>query len=438
MTRQAPYPLLLLAGAVVLLKSTVAVGQLSRARRAVRAPATPPPAKAEPSEPAKAEDTSPPAPTPQPVVTPPAVATPAPAVTPAPRATARPRPSPSPVTASAPSTGRLQQTRRRVRSAPPAATPAPQPTPPADPPPPANPPAPSRPPARPPHRHRPFGSDRQHVHHYHHTRPVIVPALTPPGCQQETVIINNVAPPPPAIFDQPLLVPQQAPEVDETIIPEIQPVTPPSEHSYMPAAESCHMQPSSCLTPGGCPTLSFLSFPYECGHLGVMSYGVQKNWAGSALFEYGSSFDGLDRRGFGLLLEHSSRLGIDFKWDSYIEDLGGGWTDELHLTDINVLCRVAESERYLIRAGLGANILGDAFGTDGGFNATAKVDLFPAQPLVLSGELDLGTIGDAELFHVSGKAGLMLDRFEIFGGYDYRTIGGVPLKGAMIGLQVWF
>ncbi len=192
------------------------------------------------------------------------------------------------------------------------------------------------------------------------------------------------------------------------------------------------------LTPQCCGPLRFHSFPYEFGNNGIMALDLQKEWSGSARFEYGSSFDGLDRRGFGFLVEHSSRIGIDVKWDSYIEDVGGGVTDELHLTDINVLFRVAESPNYLVRAGIGANILGDAIGTDGGFNLTAKADFFPAEPLVISGELDMGTIGDAEMFHAAGKVGLMMDRFEIFGGYDYRTIGGVPLQGAMLGIQVWF
>ena len=183
--------------------------------------------------------------------------------------------------------------------------------------------------------------------------------------------------------------------------------------------------------------LGFLNYPYEFGNSGIMSFCSTKEWAGTAFFEYGSSFDGLDRRGFGFLAEFT-HVGIDFKWDSYVEDIGGGFTDELHLTDINLMFRLADAEHYLVRAGLGGNILGDAFGTDGGFNATAKVDIFPVQPLVLSGEIDLGTIGDAEMFHAAGKIGLMMDRFEIFGGYDYRTISGIELKGAMIGCQIWF
>lgn len=169
-----------------------------------------------------------------------------------------------------------------------------------------------------------------------------------------------------------------------------------------------------------------------------MGRGLTKEWSGSVAFEYGSNFDRLSRHGFGGLIEHSSRIGFDFKWDSYTEDLGAGWNDELHVTNINLLFRVAESERYIVRVGAGTNILGDAYATDAGFNVTATADFFPVKPVVMSTEIDLGTIGDAETLHLLGKIGLVFDRFEIFGGYDYRTIGSVPLEGAMIGMQVWF
>ena len=244
----------------------------------------------------------------------------------------------------------------------------------------------------------------------------------------------------------------------ESIIPlpesvELQERVAPAE---VPIEESTQILPSPVTTAevpvcdyAGCPTgdvvtpqcigpLRFADYPYVCGIPGVMAHGLQKKWAGSFRFEYGSSFDGLDRRGVNLLFEHSSRVGIDFHWDSYREDLGGGFSDELHLGDVNVLFRVAQAENYLIRAGLGVNILGDAYGSDAGFNVTAKADLFPIKPLIISGELDVGTIGDAELFHVAGRAGFAFNRFEIFGGYDYRTIGGIPLQGPMMGIQVWF
>ena len=71
-------------------------------------------------------------------------------------------------------------------------------------------------------------------------------------------------------------------------------------------------------------------------------------------------------------------------------------------------------------------------------NFTLRGDFAPCRPVVLSGEIDLGRLGDAEHLHLAGTAGVMLDRFEVYGGYDYRRIGDVELQGPMIGLRLWW
>ncbi len=182
----------------------------------------------------------------------------------------------------------------------------------------------------------------------------------------------------------------------------------------------------------------FLEYPYAYSFDGYLTQAgavPTHNGTASVWFEYGDDSEGLRRHGVGFVASRIEGIGLDFKWDSYQEDVGNGNRDELHFVDINVLFNVAKSEHYLVRAGIGANILGDAFGSESGINFTSRVDLFPAKPIVVSGEIDLGTIGDAETFHVAGKIGLLLDRFELFGGYDYRRI---PLEGPMAGIQIWF
>ncbi|QDU53848.1 hypothetical protein [Aeoliella mucimassa] len=185
----------------------------------------------------------------------------------------------------------------------------------------------------------------------------------------------------------------------------------------------------------------FTRYPYELPGAGFMANttaDIGSNWFGRAQMEMGSDFDGLDRIGFGLLVEHSSGLGIDFDWDSYSEDLPGGGHDELHLGEFDLLYRVAESERSLVRLGLGTVWLGDSYDTDYGINFTLKADFAPVDPIVLSGELDLGTIGDAEHLHAAGTVGAMIGRCELYGGYDYQRIGDVELAGPLLGLRVWF
>ena len=223
-----------------------------------------------------------------------------------------------------------------------------------------------------------------------------------------------------------------------------QPLTEPVD--VVPQPETLHVPQNpvarvpSCqqfVTPQYVPK-RYTAYPYQYGGVGTLSLDPQKYWTGSFRFEYGNSFDGLSRRAAGLMLENSSGAGFELGWHSYSEDSGGGFTDELHLADINLLYRVAQTDHLLVRAGLGVNLLGDAIGTEAGFNMTAKADFFPSEPLVLSGEFDLGTIGDAEMFHVAGKIGVMIDRAELFAGYDYCDIGGVALQGPMAGIQIWY
>lgn len=188
----------------------------------------------------------------------------------------------------------------------------------------------------------------------------------------------------------------------------------------------------------------FAPYPYAEGCEGCMllgDAGFGKAWSGQVQVEVGSDFDGVDRTGGAFLIESTGGLGFDFSWDSYREeyvDAGTKYSDELHIGDANLLYRIAESDHALVRAGVGAAWFGDAYDTDFGVNFTLRGDFTPADPLVFSGELDLGTLGDAQHLHAAGTVGVMLGRAELYGGYDYRRIGDVEIEGPMVGLRVWF
>ena len=185
----------------------------------------------------------------------------------------------------------------------------------------------------------------------------------------------------------------------------------------------------------------FPPYPYaeDCdGCLVTASPSYGDAWLGRVQYEFGSDSQDLDRNGIGFLLEHTSRFGIDFDWDSYSEELPGGEHDELHVGEFNFLYRVAESDHLLMRAGIGVGWLGDRFGTEAGVNFTIKAEYMPCRPFVLASELDFGTLGDAENFHAAGSIGAMIGRCEVYGGYDYRRIGEVEIEGPQIGLRFWF
>lgn len=185
----------------------------------------------------------------------------------------------------------------------------------------------------------------------------------------------------------------------------------------------------------------FTPYPYANNSHGFMLVGTPgagQCWSGRIGVERGSDFADLDRTGFSFLLEGDGGLGIDFDWDSYAEDLAGGGHDELHIGEVDLLYRFVENEQLLFRAGLGVAWLGDAYDTNAGINVTLKADYAPCDPFILSGELDLGTLGDAEHLHAAGTVGMMIHRCEFYGGYDYRRIGDVEIQGPMLGLRVWF
>jgi len=95
----------------------------------------------------------------------------------------------------------------------------------------------------------------------------------------------------------------------------------------------------------------------------------------------------------------------------------------------------SQSEDIQFRAGLGVNWLSDSIGAVFGFNFTYGLDYFPRKPWVFSTSFDLGTLGEAGLFHNQTTVGVVVRRFEVFTGFDYYHIGDGELSGWISGLR---
>jgi len=185
----------------------------------------------------------------------------------------------------------------------------------------------------------------------------------------------------------------------------------------------------------------FYGHPYDRGSDGVMligNYDRPANHLTRLDIEYAMDFDDLERAGGRVLWEHTSRLGVDSSFNFLREDLGAAGHDQLWLGDVNFVYRFAQCENFVMRTGLGVNWLADSRRGDAGFNFTYGADWFPADPLVVSTEIDWGTLGDAELFHGRATVGIVRDHVEIYTGFDYYDVDGVPLKGVIAGIRVWF
>jgi hypothetical protein len=163
-----------------------------------------------------------------------------------------------------------------------------------------------------------------------------------------------------------------------------------------------------------------------------------KAWSVRFAGEYAGDRDGVTWTTLSTRLSTSARFGVQASWSLLSEDLGGGNRDTLGLGDVNLTFRLFQHERFQARIGVGLNYLTDEFGSESGINFTGGVDYFPAQPWVLSADVEGGTLGDAEVFHTRCSAGYLWERTEIYCGYDYRRIDDITIRGPLAGLRVWF
>jgi hypothetical protein len=163
-----------------------------------------------------------------------------------------------------------------------------------------------------------------------------------------------------------------------------------------------------------------------------------RRWGGQFRADYANEFDNLTGIGGQLILETTSRWGVDTSAQYLRERIPGDGLDHLMLGDCNLVYRFAQSPRAQMRMGLGANWLNDSTRTDLGCNFTYGGDFFPCKPWVLSSAIDWGTLGHAGLFRFRTTAGVIFNRFESYVGYEYLDVGTTQGNFLIGGVRVWF
>ena len=160
--------------------------------------------------------------------------------------------------------------------------------------------------------------------------------------------------------------------------------------------------------------------------------------AGRLSGEYAGNGDGLSQIGGQLLLSTAGRLGMDTQLHYFNEQFPDRGGDHLWLGDWNLVFRFAQSEHAEFRTGFGFNWLADSSDTNFGFNWTYGADFYPVKPWILSTSFDLGRLGDVGLFHGRATVGVIVNRFEVYTGYDYYDIGRVGISSLVGGVRLWF
>jgi hypothetical protein len=195
----------------------------------------------------------------------------------------------------------------------------------------------------------------------------------------------------------------------------------------------------------------FARYPYRCDLDGFMTPDTefmqqQYPWLESDRYpwllrvggEYGGDFDDLSRAGGQVLFDTASRWGMDAEANFLREQSPADPRDQLWLGDVNLVYRFAQSPKLQMRTGLGMNWLADEFGSDFGFNFTYSGDFFPADPWIVSAEIDWGKLGHAGLFHSRATVGVHYHRLEVYAGYDYLDVGDTQINTAVSGVRVWY
>lgn len=154
--------------------------------------------------------------------------------------------------------------------------------------------------------------------------------------------------------------------------------------------------------------------------------------------DFGSDFDDIGRFGMAFLAAQSGGWGIDVAADLYWESIDDEVREHMWVGDINLVYEWIRMDDFRSRAGLGVNWLHDSWGGEAGINFTVGADLWLTDVWSVSGELDLGTIGNATHFHGRLTTGVWFGNSQWFVGIDQRDIDTVQIHQWVTGMTVAF
>lgn len=153
--------------------------------------------------------------------------------------------------------------------------------------------------------------------------------------------------------------------------------------------------------------------------------------------EYGTDTDDLSRFGFDFVATQLGGPGLDTSL-RVLRESGDGFRDHLWLGDFNVMWDLFPTDRLRTRAGVGFNWLSDQYGSEAGLNLTLATELRITKRILMTGEVDFGNLGDADLIHSRVTAGFQHGPVEWYAGYDHLDIGGIEIQGVIGGLRFRF
>ncbi len=183
--------------------------------------------------------------------------------------------------------------------------------------------------------------------------------------------------------------------------------------------------------------LRYAYSPSDSGVARTPGQALGKSGAVRVRAEGGLAVDGLTHWGFAARISTNFRLELETAWSRFVEPMPGGGFDGLWLGDANLVLQFAQNEHVQFHSGIGVRGMLDDPDSTWGFNFTYGMDLYPASPVVISADMDLGHIGTAGVVQLRATLGLMLSFVEVYGGYDAVWVGDESLGGPVAGVRGW-
>lgn len=179
--------------------------------------------------------------------------------------------------------------------------------------------------------------------------------------------------------------------------------------------------------------------PYSGYYAPVGHVQPGRIFSGDLSAEGGWIDDDLQRYTLGGRLNISSFV-LRTEWSRYLEERADGGHDSLNLGTIDAELGITFGTYGRLGLGLGATITHDSISTEAGPCVALALDVFPLQPVILSGVLTYAKVGeyDTEIFTWRATLGGIWNRYELYGGWQSTRIGSVELDGPTAGLRAWF
>ena len=148
--------------------------------------------------------------------------------------------------------------------------------------------------------------------------------------------------------------------------------------------------------------------------------------------------------GFLLLFAGSSGFGVKSGWKFFIENAADPGLSHFLMGDIGLVYRFSSLRRFEASAGAGLRALwetfeqGDSEPAVWGANAYFGFNLFPFNPGIISGVLNLGNLGKSFFVQGSLTFGVIWNHVEIFAGLQGAAWDEKNIFGPLAGIRAWF